>query len=329
MNTQIIPQIPLEGEVSPYLSDLSPKDKPWDKHASERDQVMQAYADRGHRYARRMSVCSQYLLYALKTVPDVEGFVYKLKNSWFCRVRHCPVCQWRREQKWRAQFFSILPTILEEHPTSRFLFLTLTVRNCDPLNLRETLAHMNKAWNKFVGYSKFPAYGWLRSTEVTKGKDGLAHPHFHALLMVGSSYFKHPSDYLKHDDWRLLWQKAARLDYEPMVNIKVVKPKLSAVGDDQGMFAAICETIKYSVKPADIVDDPDWLLMLTHELHKTRAVATGGILKEYLKELGQESDDDDLINVGEADEDVGEEVAKLFFNWKSDVKRYATRGNYV
>jgi plasmid rolling circle replication initiator protein Rep len=287
---------------------------------------MQAYADRGHRYAARMSGCSQYLLYALQTVPDADKLVLKLKNSWFCRVRHCPVCQWRREQKWRGQFFRALPRILEENPTSRFLFLTLTVKNCDPLDLRETLTHMNKSWDRFVKYKQFPAYGWLRSAEVTKGKDGLAHPHFHALLMVGSSYFKY--DYLKHEDWRSLWQKAARLDYEPMVNIKVVKPKLSAVGDDQGMFAAICETIKYSVKPADIIDDPDWLLMLTHELHKTRAVATGGILKEYLKELGQESEDDDLINVGDGgdDEEVDEEVAKLLFNWKSDVKRYVTKG---
>jgi len=50
----------------------------------------------------------------------------------------------------------------------------------------------------------------------------------------------------------------------------------------------------------------DWLIGMATQLHKTRAIATGGILKDYLKVL--EDEPEDLIHVDEhgdtqADED--------------------------
>ena len=56
---------------------------------------------------------------------------------------------------------------------------------------------------------------------------------------------------------------------------------------------------------------------LTRQLQKTRAIATGSVLKQYLRELEQEPDD--LIGQeepGESDE------GHLYFGWKRDVKRY-------
>jgi len=48
-----------------YLSDMSPKHKPWDKHRSEADEVEKIYAgsrfSRHHRYAQRVEQCSQVL----------------------------------------------------------------------------------------------------------------------------------------------------------------------------------------------------------------------------------------------------------------------------
>ncbi|MDI4746156.1 protein rep, partial [Salmonella enterica subsp. enterica serovar Kentucky] len=32
-----------------------------------------------------------------------------------------------------------------------------------------------------------PVQGWIRTTEVTRGRDGSAHPHFHTLMMVPPS----------------------------------------------------------------------------------------------------------------------------------------------
>src|SRR5712691_13511558 len=82
-----------------YLSDASPRHKPWDVHRAEADEVQQAYAggtSRHQRYAGRVEACSQVLEFARDPPKKSGKQKYTLKNAWFCRVRHCPVCQWRR-----------------------------------------------------------------------------------------------------------------------------------------------------------------------------------------------------------------------------------------
>ncbi|MGZ7278142.1 protein rep, partial [Streptococcus pyogenes] len=70
----------------------------------------------------------------------------RLRSAEFCRVRHCPVCQWRRSLMWQARFYQALPRIVADYPDSRWMFLTLTVRNCDIADLAETLTAMNAAF---------------------------------------------------------------------------------------------------------------------------------------------------------------------------------------
>jgi len=300
------------------LSDFSPSDKPWDIHASERDQVRNLYLESGHPYARRISDCSQWLDFAL-TSTDSDEVAFKLQSSKFCRVRHCPVCQWRRSLKWRAKFFQVLPQIREVYPTARFIFLTLTVKNCELADLRSQITIMNKAWDRMAKRKSFPALGWVRSLEVTKSKDGSAHPHFHCLLMVPAGYFDKSGGYLNQSEWSDLWQSALRINYTPIVDVRTVKSKPGVEGD--GIAAAVCETLKYSVKPDDLVSGSDWLLGLTKQLHKTRAVAVGGVLKQYLADL--EKEPDDLIHVDESSQS-GEELGRLRFDWRYEKKQYTT-----
>ena len=54
----------------------------------------------------------------------------------------------------------------------------------------------------------------------------MAHPHFHALLLVKPSYFK-GQGYIKQGDWVEMWSKALRADYLPSVNVKAVKATLT------------------------------------------------------------------------------------------------------
>ncbi|WP_253297333.1 protein rep, partial [Vibrio cholerae] len=48
----------------------------------------------------------------------------RLRSAQFCRVRHCPVCQWRRSLTWQARIYHSLPKIVVDYPSSRWLFLT-------------------------------------------------------------------------------------------------------------------------------------------------------------------------------------------------------------
>lgn len=311
-----------DSEDSFYLSDLSPKDKPWDIHRTIAEQVEQLYSQTEFtRYAERISQCSQLLEFAFKA-NDLGEVAIKLQASRFCRVRHCPVCQWRRGLMWRARFFKIMPKVLQKHPNVRFLFLTLTVRNCELTELKDTLRRMNKAWELLTKRKEFPALGFIKSTEVTRSKDGTAHPHFHIILMVRNSYFK--KGYISHAKWTELWKSCLKVDYVPILNIKPINPPKgsnSYEGSqlDKAIVAALCETLKYSVKESDLIADPQWLAELTKQLHKTRAISVGGIFKEYLSE----DEPKDLIHTDLAiDEGASEDDPRVWFGWREMVKRY-------
>lgn len=296
---------------TPALSELSEKDKPWDKHRKNADTVANYYrgTEEYDQYSSRMDFCSQLLDFRM--VMDDEAVKLKLSNARFCRVRNCPVCQWRRSLMWKAKAFKILPQIVEKYPKHRWLFMTLTIKNCPIIELRKTLHWMNKSWQRFIQRKAFSAIGWLRSTEVTRGKDGSAHPHFHCLLLVSSSYFS-GKGYLKQDDWVKMWRSSLRINYNPIMDIRVVKK-------DKQPMSLIPEILKYCVKESDLVADRGWFLEFTKQIHKMKCVTTGGVLKEYLKSL--ENEPEDLIGKDDQD-DKQDDDFHLYFNWKYKEKKY-------
>ena len=311
------PQTDLESSFS--LSQVSGKDKPWDIHRASADTVRNSYKQVGYeRYAERMTECSRLLEFTFQREISTGELLLKLRNARFCRVRHCPVCQWRRSMMWRARFFQILPKLLEDHPKARFVFLTLTVRNCPLESLREVIEAMTKAWSRLVKRKQFPAIGWVKSLEVTRGKDGTAHPHFHIVLMVKSNYFSTRGGYLSQKRWTELWQSCLRADYTPVVNVKAVKSKR---GFQDGIFVALCETLKYSVKEEDLKVSPQWLKELTNQLHKTRSIALGGVFKQYLSE----EEPEDLIHTDIDESESFDENMTFIFGWRERYAKYMSQ----
>lgn len=297
-------------DVHPALVELSPADKPWDKHRANSNLVERHYrASEGYQgYADRISVCS-LLLEFRQVAINQDSLKLKLSSAHFCRVRWCPVCQWRRSLMWKAKAAKVLPQITSAYPKYRWLFLTLTVKNCELTDLRSTLTHLNKSFERLTKLQQFPGEGWLRAAEVTRAKDGTAHPHFHILLMVKPSYFG--LGYLSTEKWVQLWKKSLRVDYDPIVHVKAIK------GDVQSP-SMLSEVIKYQVKESDLIADRDWFIELTKQLHKTRAISSGGILKEYLREL--ENEPEDLI--GEDGDDEGDTLGHLYFAWMQHFSQY-------
>jgi plasmid rolling circle replication initiator protein Rep len=302
---------PLSGDVTnqaPALSDLSPGDKPWDKHRSFADTVQSHYRGSEFQdYANRVQDCSQLLGFGL-TCQEDNSLKLKLKAARFCRVRHCPVCQWRRSLMWKAKAYKVLPKIVDAYPTYRWLFLTLTMKNVKMNILKETLKDMNSGFRRLSQLKSFPAIGWLRSTEVTRGRDGSAHPHFHSLLLVPSSYFGR--DYLKQSDWVEMWRKSMRLDYNPVLDVQAIKQGNTPMD-------LVPELLKYCTKESDMVTDREWFLELTRQMFKMRSIATGGVLKEYLRELEEEPAD--LIGEDGLAED---EFGQVYFGWKRRESKY-------
>lgn len=207
---------------APNLSDLSERDKPWDKHRANSDKVSSFYnRSEFQNYSDRVYFCSEFLDFRLTPDEFEGGLKLKLNAARFCRVRHCPVCQWQRSLRWKAKAYQVLPKIVEAYPTHRWLFVTLTVRNCPITELRNTLTWTHESFKRLKRLKTFPAIGWLKSTEVTRGKDGSAHPHFHCLLLVRPSYFG--TNYLKQSEWVNMWRRCLQIDYNPILDVQAVK----------------------------------------------------------------------------------------------------------
>lgn len=295
------------------LSDISERDKPWDIHRANSDCVSGHYSGTEFQsYSDRIRDCSQLLDFRL--IPDSSEGAYKLKlsSARLCHCRQCLVCAWRRSLVYKARAYKTLPKVVEDFPTARYLFLTLTVKNCAISELRETLKWMGQSFARMSKLKDFPAIGYLRTTEVTKGRDGnSAHPHFHCLLMVKASFFGR--NYIRQDEWVEMWRKSLRVDYKPILDVQALKPASSPV-------ALLAEIVKYQCKPNDLVlSNREWFLELTRQLHRTKAIAFGGVFKEYFAELEREPTDQEMIG---DDGEGGIDEGHLYFGWRRRERRY-------
>lgn len=215
-------------------------------------------------------------------LPEGEAPQAKLRAAGLCNRRLCPFCEWRRSKAWRRRFFQGLPRFHEDFPTHKPVFLTLTQRNVALGELRETIQHMNRAWNRFHQCSFFPTPFWFRRTEVTfNAEERSFHPHFHVLLLVPAGYFSH--GYVKKSEWQSQWQMAGRYDYRPVVDVRRVRSR--AVADGQTIAtekAAAMEVAKYATKATDLLSLGDELGEFNRQVRGLRFSSVSSSLKPYI-----------------------------------------------
>ncbi len=156
-----------------------------------------------------------------------------------------------------------------------------------PEYYRRIIKRLNLSFAKWVKWKSFPALGWLKSLEISLS-NGMVHPHFHILLLVDNNYFRQEDKYLSQMDWQASWKKAAKLAYDPVIDIRAVPPKKEK--------KVVPELLKYSIKPKDLAEiSCDDLFILTNQVHNLRIINKGGILRKYFRNLGD--DNIDLIGV--------------------------------
>nr|WP_306310644.1 protein rep [Xenorhabdus aichiensis] len=122
-----------------------------------------------------------------------------------------------------------------------------------------------------------------------------------------------------------LWRDCLRIDYDPNIDVLVVKSKSprseeSLVSSTAELIrGVVSETLKYSTKPSDMVVDPEWFLELTRQTFKRRFIATGGALKDVLK-LDQETNEDLILAYDMAD--GSDDGSRLTFGKEIGDRRY-------
>jgi hypothetical protein len=183
--------------------------------------------------------------------------------------------------------------------------------------LKANIKAMQSGFKRLRERKDFPAHGYIKSLEVTRGGDGSAHPHFHILMLVPSGYFSH--GYITQQAWRELWMQSLRADYLPVVNVKAVKGKNPDKPHD--VSSAVVETLKYETKVADLEQYPEFLRELAVQMVRVRSVEVGGVLKEYLK-AEEPSSDDELIGESTDEERIDELQKALTFDWKRTERKY-------
>lgn len=285
------------------ITQVSKKDKVWNTHKKENFLVGELYGENPEyqRYAERMASCADWLEFAETREHDKK---LKLTRATFCHVRHCPICQWRKSLARIARFMKNLPDYLEEYPDFSYIYAVFTVRNCPMDELRDTIRAENKGFERLLKRLKragVNVHGFIKTVEVTKGKDGFPHPHLNAILAVNKSYFTDKT-YLSKDKWVTLWRESMKLDYDPSVFVSRVRrrrKKDAGKGEAtpaEDLTSGFLEVSKYAIKPADIVDDPEFLYGVTAQCHKLRFISTGGCLKNIFREDGTDGADDLAIS---------------------------------
>lgn len=316
-------QFNIIADESQPLSDVGPrgKERPWAEHRSTGDLLAMIYQiNQDNKKAERLRGCADIISFAV----DEEG-KKRLNTAWFCRVRLCPICQWRRSLKVYGQAIEIMKLVDRDKPHG-WIMLNLTVRNVDGCDLENELNLLNESWRRMTRSSiwKKTVLGSMRSIEVTHNLEigdnyDTYHPHIHSLLCVEQNYFS-GHHYLSREAWTKLWIESAKLSYWPQVFVRRIR------GCTAG---ALAEVAKYATKPGSYIlpDDLDMMSstvqVLDRALNKRRLVSWQGNLKKAKQELKLDDiDSGDLIHTSEKELELADNEHLEFYKWIAAKKIY-------
>jgi len=260
--------------------------------------------------------CGSYLEFAL-----FENAGLKLINANFCKDRLCLMCNWRRSLRTYSKVANILDYLTNQSEKKyRFLFLTLTIRNCEPDELNQTINDIFYAFNKFTKNKRIKraVKGFFRALEITiNDKDRTFHPHLHCILAVNNSYFKDTKQYITQSEFTDIWQASANINYKPIVNIKPFR-------NNKG----VAEATKYCIK----LDEAglkkitlENLELLRNGIANRRLVGLGGVIRQAAALLKMDINDDKISEDYLTDDDIKNDtlIAILrFFHTRDKTKGY-------
>lgn len=327
------------------------KERPWREKKVMNMQLSEVYKYIDLNKSERLEKCASFLQFRKYS----DGSL-KLNSMNSCRVRLCPVCQWRRSLKNYYNNKRIADYLMSRDNHGEWLALTLTVKSVTADDLCTALDELVYAFKKLVLNVDFKriSRGYYRGIEVTHdsnekitqadynrrkkwldslclkvGDDNptydLYHPHMHVLVYVNKSYFT-SRDYLNHDKWVEIWRQALAVDYLPQVDIKKVK-NLSQDLCGDGISGAIAEVSKYATKSTDYLTgnlekDVPTVACLDKSLNNRRLIGYGGELLQAKKALKlEDADSGDLVNVdGEAA--TAEDFELVSYFWNTGVRDY-------
>ena len=273
------------------------------------------------KYGRvdRMKNCASYMdVYICPCCGKL-----KVKSANYCRDRLCAVCNWRLSLQRYIQMRKIIDYVQSKDENLNYTFLTLTIKNCKPETLHQTLMQMSQGWDRLCHrrWFKREMLGWARSLEITYNKlSGELHPHYHVILVSDKKLDIGQAEL----NFKYMWRESMRLDYNPVIDLREI---YSLSGEeDEALSHSILETYKYVVKSKHLDDMPlGTFKEFSEQLSGKRLLAFGGILKQAkaaLKLNMEELQEGELkdITCKNCNEDMQLAVAQ--WCWDTDTYEY-------
>lgn len=240
----------------------------------------------------------------------------RIYRAFFCKVRLCPLCSWRRSLKITMHVREILTAMFKDNSDYEFIFATFTIPNVRPECLKPKMQQMLRAWREMTkvknGNSDAVRFngsilGWYRGLEVTRNtKNNTYHPHFHCIFVVDKWYFK-DKRYIKQAEWLDMWRRAMQDPTITQVDIRKCKPNEKLLNSPEfqknfsvselkalAIISSVTEAAKYTVKTDDYILSPEATKVLDIALERRQLIGFGGIMSEYrnLLKLDDEIDGD-------------------------------------
>lgn len=192
----------------------------------------------------------------------------------------------------RKKILAIIDGVLLSHPEVSFVLLTVTSANRPWADLAQMLDDQAKAIDRFF---KLPEVkrafaGAIIAFEIAcRGtrRSPEAGAHAHILLACHADYFRRDgadTRYLSQQRITVLFQRALRVDYRPIVWIERVRARDGSIGP-ASVRKAVSELAKYVCKPAALVfesamglkADPRVIRVLARTLHRRRMLRMTGV----------------------------------------------------
>lgn len=195
----------------------------------------------------------------------------RLINANFCK-KHllCMPCAVRRAAKMNEAYQPKIELVMAQYPKLIPVMITLTVKNGE--DLLERILHLKSSWSRMLAAKRKGASGaerhnlieWnkvvgsLRAMEITMGKDGLWHPHFHVFALL--------TEYINQPMLSAEWERFSG-------DSKIV----GVTRCRGGIKAGLLEVLKYSCKFASLT--PELTLHVHRVCNGSRLIDPQGILR--------------------------------------------------
>lgn len=252
-------------DIKPQLTDKQGNKTQWAVKKQGNAQLAASYNrihySTGRKYPSksvidRVTNCAGYLIYNYSLQTQQTN----LKQVYLCKNRFCPVCQGRIARRQGFEANQVLSTYAKQNPGTRYLMMTLTIKNCPYNQLGSRLDLLNKAFYKFrrrrIYTDNFT--GAIKVIEITTNRTNKEfHPHLHIILSTKEAYFsKSNSSYITSADLSSAWaeiinQEIAVVDIRAIYSKTKSGDKVVVDSTESDFSDAVKEVTKYVTKSED------------------------------------------------------------------------------